>query len=94
MHAVGDLVRCTDGSWMVCPSERCPRGHRLGGHGALVRHQPCSCGQRGGHMTWACRECDAVVDAPPLSAQCQLPDRRSPNAVRMSASSSADAFRY
>jgi len=24
------FVRCTDGSWMVRPPQRCPRGHRLG----------------------------------------------------------------
>jgi hypothetical protein len=29
MAAVGELVRCTNGSWMVRPPERCPRGHRL-----------------------------------------------------------------
>ena len=25
MPAVGELVRCTDGSWMVRPPQRCPR---------------------------------------------------------------------
>ena len=29
MPAVGVLVRCTDGSWMTRPPQRCPRGHRL-----------------------------------------------------------------
>jgi hypothetical protein len=29
MPAVGDLVRCTDGSWMTRPPQSCPRGHRL-----------------------------------------------------------------
>ena len=29
MPAVGGLVRCTDGSWMTRPPQRCPRGHRL-----------------------------------------------------------------
>src|SRR3954453_4391444 len=28
MPAVGELVRCTDDSWMVRPPQRCPRGHR------------------------------------------------------------------
>ena len=32
--------------------------------GMLVGRQPCSC--CGGHMTWACRQCGAVVYAPPI----------------------------
>jgi hypothetical protein len=28
--AVGDLVRCTNGAWMIRRPQRCPRGHRLG----------------------------------------------------------------
>jgi hypothetical protein len=31
MPAVGDLVRCTDGSWMTRPPQSCPRGHRFTG---------------------------------------------------------------
>jgi len=27
--AVGELVRCTNGAWMVRPPLRCPRGHSL-----------------------------------------------------------------
>jgi hypothetical protein len=38
MPAVGELVRCTDGSWMVRPPQRCPRGHRLGAGRTLVGH--------------------------------------------------------
>jgi hypothetical protein len=30
MPAVGELVRCTDGRWMVRWLERCPLGHQLG----------------------------------------------------------------
>jgi hypothetical protein len=26
MPAVGELVRCTDGAWMVRPTRHCPRG--------------------------------------------------------------------
>jgi hypothetical protein len=63
MAAVGELVRCTNGSWMVRPPEHCPRGHRLSPNRALVGHQPCGCGRRGGHMTWACLECAAMVYA-------------------------------
>jgi hypothetical protein len=29
MPAVGELVRCTDGSWMTRPPQSCPRGHLL-----------------------------------------------------------------
>jgi hypothetical protein len=29
MPAVGELVRCTDGSWMARPPQSCPHGHRL-----------------------------------------------------------------
>jgi hypothetical protein len=37
------LVRCADGRWMVRPSGRCPRAHRLGPDRVLVGCQPCSC---------------------------------------------------
>src|SRR6476619_2644131 len=68
MPAVGELVRCTDGSWMIRPPQRCPRGHRLGAGRTLVGHQPCDCG--GGHTTWTCLACGGVVYAPPLTAAC------------------------
>jgi hypothetical protein len=42
MPAVGDLVRCTDGSWMTRPPQSCPHGHRLRPGAMLVGHQPCS----------------------------------------------------
>ncbi len=29
MPAVGDLVRPTEGAWMVLPPRRCPQGHSL-----------------------------------------------------------------
>jgi RNase P subunit RPR2 len=32
----------------------------------LVDHQPCS--YRGGHTSWTCRECGAVVYAPAIGA--------------------------
>jgi hypothetical protein len=54
MPAVGELVRCTDGRWMVRQPTHCPRGHRLTPGRTLVGHQPCGCAQRGGHITWAC----------------------------------------
>src|ERR1700739_2850109 len=70
MPAVGELVRCTDGRWMIRPPERCPRGHRLGPNRTLVGRQPCSC--CGGHMTWACRQCGAVLYAPPIGPRCRV----------------------
>ena len=39
MPAVGALVRCTDGRWMVRPPEFCPRGHRIDAGQVLVGHQ-------------------------------------------------------
>lgn len=71
MAAVGDLVRCTDGTSMVRPPERCQDGHQLGPNKMLVGHQPCGCGHRGGHMTWACLECGHVLYAPPLAPECR-----------------------
>ncbi|MDT7719826.1 MAG: hypothetical protein QOE94_837 [Mycobacterium sp.] len=71
MPADGELVRCTDGRWMVRPPTHCPRGHRLQPGRVLVGHAPCGCGRRGGHMTWAC-DCGVVVYAPPLSASCRV----------------------
>src|SRR6202035_2811623 len=68
--AVGELVRCTGGSWMVRPPQRCPRGHRLGAGRTLVGHQPCDC--VGGHTTWTCLACGGVVYAPPLTAACRV----------------------
>jgi len=71
MPAVGDLVRCTDGSWMTRPPQRGPHGHRLRAGAMLVGHQPCStC--RGGHTTWTWLECGGVVYGPPLTAGCRV----------------------
>jgi hypothetical protein len=72
MPAVGELVRCTEGRWMVRPPERCPRGHQLGAGRVLVGRQPCSC--RGGHTSWFCLECGAVVYMPPVNAGCRVLD--------------------
>ena len=71
MPAVGELVRCTDGSWMTRPPHSCPRGHLLRPGAMLVGHQPCStC--RGGHTTWTCLDCGGVVYGPPLTAGCRF----------------------
>jgi hypothetical protein len=70
MPAVGELVRCTDGRWMVRPPERCPRGHQLRADRVLIGHQPCSC--VGGHTSWTCLECGAMVYGPPLAPDCRV----------------------
>ena len=71
MPDVGDLVHLTDGRWMTLAPKRCPNGHQLGRGRALVGHAPCGCDERGGHTSWRCRECDAVIYGPPLSAGCR-----------------------
>jgi hypothetical protein len=71
MAVVGDLIRRPDGTAAVCAPTHCPRGHLLGPGKVLVGHQPCNCRQRGGHVTWECLECCAVVYAPPFMADCQ-----------------------
>src|SRR6202008_3074819 len=69
--AVGDLVRCTGGSWMTRPPQSCPHGHRLRPGAMVVGRQPCSrC--RGGHTTWRCLDCGGVVYGPPLTAGCRI----------------------
>ena len=55
MPAVGDLVRPTEGAWMVLPPRRCPQGHSLGPGRVLVGRVACRCGQRGGHDALAQR---------------------------------------
>jgi hypothetical protein len=61
MPAVGELVRCTDGRWMIRPPQHCQRGHRLAPGRVLFGHVPCSC--RGGHTTWACLRCGGLCPA-------------------------------
>ena len=53
--------------------------HWLGPQRVLVGHAACSCGGRGGHTTWTCRECDDVTYGPTLAAACTIrtgPDER------------------
>lgn len=69
--AVGEVVRCTTGAWMVRPPQRCGHGHELGPGRVLIGHQPCGCGRRGGHMTWACALCGEVIYAPELRSECR-----------------------
>jgi hypothetical protein len=45
--------------------------HQLEPGGMLVGHQPCrTC--RGGHTTWTCLACGAVVYGPALTADCRV----------------------
>jgi hypothetical protein len=81
MLGVGDLVRRTDGKWMVRPPQQCSNGHALGPNQVFVGHVACL-GHGGGHTTWRCRACDAVVYGPPLNTHCTVID--GPAAVRIS----------
>jgi hypothetical protein len=61
------------------PPQSCPHGHRLRPGVMPVGHQPCStC--RGGHTTWTCPVCGAMVYGPPLRVDCRVP--AGPAAVR------------
>lgn len=68
---VGQLVRSTDGRWIIRPPARCPNGHRLEPGHVLVGHQVCGGDHRGGHVTWTC-ECGATVHAPELGSACRV----------------------
>ena len=72
MPAVGALVRCTDGAYMVRPPQDCPVGHRLQPGHMLVGSIACSCG---GHITWSCH-CGATTYGPLLGDGCSLARRR------------------
>src|SRR5258705_13043463 len=64
----GQLVRAVDGTWMTKPPSRCPNGHNLGPNQVLVGHVVCLGHGGGGHTSWHCRTCDAVVYGPPMVA--------------------------
>ena len=66
----GQLVQATDGKWMSKPPSRCPNGHSLGPNQVLVGHVACLGHGGGGHTTWNCRACEAVVNGPHLNAHC------------------------
>lgn len=53
------------------PPQSCPHGHLLRPGAMLVGHQPCStcCG---GHTTWTCPACGAMVYWPPLRSDCRV----------------------
>src|SRR5271169_2827658 len=69
---IGELVQSTSGKWMVRAPERCLNGHSLAPNQVLVGHVACNSGHGGGHTTWRCCTCDAVVYGPPLGAHCTV----------------------
>jgi hypothetical protein len=71
MAVVGDLIRRADGGAMVQPPQYCPHGHALGPGKCLSDTSRSIARQRGGHLTWECLACCAVVYAPPFMADCQ-----------------------
>lgn len=78
-----ELVRCSNGSWMIRPLQSCPHGHRFRPGATLVGHQPCSC--RDGHASWTCLVCGAGVYGPRLrvsTATSSPPGRGAPSARR------------
>src|SRR6476619_4480633 len=69
----GELVR-KRGKWMTDAPRRCPNGHPLGPNQVLVGHVACLGHGGGGHTSWHCRTCDAVVYGPPLNTHCTTLD--------------------
>ena len=43
----------------------CPNGHELRPPNVRIGHQPCSCAGPGGHRTFRCETCGAVIYRPP-----------------------------
>lgn len=67
----GDLAQDSRGRWITVAPTRCPNWHELGPGRVLVGHLACTT-HDGGHTTWACRECDAVVYGPPVDPVCSV----------------------
>ena len=63
-------------------SRQCPNGHPLGANQVLVGHVACLGHGGGGHTSWHCRTCDAVIYGPPLNTHCTALE--GPAAVRIS----------
>jgi hypothetical protein len=89
MPTVGELVQTTAGKWITHPPTRCPNGHVLGPNQVLVGHVVCLGHGGGGHTSWHCRTCDAVVYGPPMNTHCAALE--GPAAVRISTSRDAIA---
>src|SRR5215213_834363 len=75
------LVETTTGKWITRPPARCPNGHTLGPNQVLVGHMACLGHGGGGHTSWHCRTCDAVVYGAPMAAHCSALDE--PATVRL-----------
>ena len=69
------------GQWITQPPSRGPNRHPLGPNQVLVGHVACL-GHGGGHTTWTCRRCEAIVYGPPLNTHCNTLER--PATVRIS----------
>lgn len=67
MARVGDLVRCTDGTWTRLAPTHCPAGHRFVPGRTIVGYRPCAV--HDGHRTWAC-PCGAEAAFPELDDVC------------------------
>jgi hypothetical protein len=63
---LGELVQTTDGKW-IAPPPAVPTGHPLGPNQVLVGHIACLGHGGGGHTSWRCRTCEAVVYGPPMA---------------------------
>lgn len=82
LDVLSNLVQTTDGKWITHPPSRCPNGHPLGANQVLVGHVACLGHGGGGHTSWHCRTCDAVVYGPLLNTHCTALE--GPAAVRIS----------
>jgi len=81
---LGELVQTTDGKWITRPPSRCPNGHTLGANQVPRRACRMPGHGGGGHTSWHCRTCDAVVYGPTLAKHCTALE--GPAAVRISTS--------
>jgi len=79
---LGELVQTTAGKWITHLPSRCPNGHPLGPNQVLVGHVACLGHGGGGHTSWHCRTCDAVVYGPPMNTHCSA--LNGPATVRLS----------
>src|ERR1700716_2304635 len=66
----GQLIRAIDGTWMTKPPSRCPTRRLPDPNQVLVGHVACLGHGGGGHTSWHCRTCDAVLYGPPLNSHC------------------------
>ena len=60
-RVLGEFAQTTDGKWITRPPSRRPNGRPLGANQVLIGHVACLGHGGGGHTSWHCRRCDAVV---------------------------------